>query len=639
MPSAFDTSVDIKITLGSGKEITPFNSLTISQSIVQHHTFEVRCYHEVFEQSTAKVISATQNIVGQDISISLKPMGGGPETHFKGIVTEVGMVQGDGISHEIIIKGFSSTIKLESGPKLKVFLDKNVKDIVSEICSAAGVKKTGNIKFNQVFKYCAQFNESNFQFLRRLAAIHGEWFYYDGTNLVFGEPSTLSTVKFEYLKDLMTLSMSMGAAPLQFKDFSFNSGYDGVAVKTFNGSAPGAIDGADAFGQKMTTASKNIFPDKFNFMPRQVANDQAGLENFNKSFFNSIGGGMVHIHASGDNPSAAIGTIADISTEDGASYGKFLITSITHHSDGMGNYTNNFTGIPSTLKTLPNPYIHKPNADSEIAKVTDNADPDKQGRVRVKFMWMESEQTWWIPTTQLYGGGSDFKNRGTVFIPEIDDEVIIAFERGDCDKPYVTQSLMNSKAVKPKQNDNSKNAKKIISTRDNRLSFRDKGDGSDAVGIALKVYNGDNKPKAYIGMLDHDSKVKLLLNAIDEVYITTNGVEVSLKMEKDGTIKIMGKNITVEAQETITLKGKDIVMEATNNISLKSNADTKLEAMGNINIKATQKLSAAANADVAVSGLNVNLTANVSASLKGNATAELSASGQTVVKGGIVMIN
>ena len=133
-----DTSVVISITLANGKEVKPFNSLTITQSIFQHHTFEVKCYHEVFESAKAHVISATQNMVGQDITISMKPKHGGPENFFKGVITEIGMLQGDGLNHEIILKGFSSSIKLESGPKLKSFVQKSLKDIVSQVINGAG---------------------------------------------------------------------------------------------------------------------------------------------------------------------------------------------------------------------------------------------------------------------------------------------------------------------------------------------------------------------------------------------------------------------------------------------------------------------------------------------------------------------
>lgn len=74
-------------------------------------------------------------------------------------------------------------------------------------------------------------------------------------------------------------------------------------------------------------------------------------------------------------------------------------------------------------------------------------------------------------------------------------------------------------------------------------------------------------------------------------------------------------------------------------ITLTSNKDIKLKAKGNIKIDATMKLNGTAKQDLSLEGLNVKVQAKVGAAVKGNATAELSASGQTAVKGAMVMIN
>lgn len=74
-------------------------------------------------------------------------------------------------------------------------------------------------------------------------------------------------------------------------------------------------------------------------------------------------------------------------------------------------------------------------------------------------------------------------------------------------------------------------------------------------------------------------------------------------------------------------------------ISLSSAKDIKLKAKGTITMDATSKISATAKQDVSLEGLNVKVQAKVGATVKGNATAELSASGQTTVKGAMVMIN
>ncbi|MEG1164631.1 MAG: hypothetical protein RSE31_07885 [Anaerovoracaceae bacterium] len=96
-----------------------------------------------------------------------------------------------------------------------------------------------------------------------------------------------------------------------------------------------------------------------------------------------------------------------------------------------------------------------------------------------------------------------------------------------------------------------------------------------------------------------------------------------------------------DEKKSITLTDQhnnEIVMDS-NGITLNSTKDITLKAKGNISMDADMKLSGAAKQDVNLDGLNVKVQAKVGASVKGNATAELSASGQTTVKGAMVMIN
>ncbi|WP_042369826.1 hypothetical protein [Bacteroides neonati] len=96
-----------------------------------------------------------------------------------------------------------------------------------------------------------------------------------------------------------------------------------------------------------------------------------------------------------------------------------------------------------------------------------------------------------------------------------------------------------------------------------------------------------------------------------------------------------------DEKKSITLTDQhnnEIVMDS-NGITLSSTKDIILKAKGNISMDANMKISGAAKQDVNLDGLNVKVQAKVGASVKGNATAELSASGQTTVKGAMVMIN
>ena len=89
----------------------------------------------------------------------------------------------------------------------------------------------------------------------------------------------------------------------------------------------------------------------------------------------------------------------------------------------------------------------------------------------------------------------------------------------------------------------------------------------------------------------------------------------------------------------LTDENKNEITMDKGGITLSSSKDITMKAKGNINMDATMKLSGTAKQDVSLEGLNVKVQAKIGASVKGNATAELSASGQTTVKGAMVMIN
>src|SRR5262245_16193614 len=112
--------------------------------------------------------------------------------------------------------------------------------------------------------------------------------------------------------------------------------------------------------------------------------------------------------------------------------------------------------------------------------VTNNQDPDKLGRVKVRFPWLsESDESWWARVATPMAG----KDRGAYFLPEVDDEVLVAFEHGQVDHPFVIGCLWNGKDDAPESNADGENNHRTIKSRSGHvLRFNDKS-GSETIEI------------------------------------------------------------------------------------------------------------------------------------------------------------
>lgn len=121
------------------------------------------------------------------------------------------------------------------------------------------------------------------------------------------------------------------------------------------------------------------------------------------------------------------------------------------------------------------------------ALVTDNQDPDNQGRVRVKLPWSPDNdgaayENWARLATMMAGA-----NRGSWFVPDVDDEVLVGFEAGDPRRPYVLGMLWNGSDAPPETMDSDNNIKSIVSRAGIRIAL---DDSTGAVKLTLSTPGG-----------------------------------------------------------------------------------------------------------------------------------------------------
>lgn len=189
------------------------------------------------------------------------------------------------------------------------------------------------------------------------------------------------------------------------------------------------------------------------------------------------------------------------------------------------------------------------------AVVTNTKDPEKEGRIKVKFLGQGiANETTWIRVASFIAG----KDRGGFFLPEVGDEVLVAFIRGNIDLPVVIGSLWSSADKPPEQNADGKNNVKVIKTRaGHQVTFNDDTQTKKA-NIEIKSSGGhtitldDAAGKEKIEIKDKSGGNKIIIDA------TKKAITIQSAMKLD----IKAKMITIEAQAALTLKGKIIKAQA-----------------------------------------------------------------------------
>lgn len=179
------------------------------------------------------------------------------------------------------------------------------------------------------------------------------------------------------------------------------------------------------------------------------------------------------------------------------------------------------------------------------ALVTDVQDPDNQGRVQVKLPFVEesdggSALAWARLATMMAGG-----DRGTWFIPEVDDEVLVAFTAGDPRRPVVIGALWNGVDAPPETMDSANNVRSITSRSGHKLTF---DDTAGAEKVELKTNGGhtftlDDAAGGTV-TLTHSNGATIKIDVVGNIEITAN---VKVKINAPAGLDVTAAMVTVNA--------------------------------------------------------------------------------------------
>lgn len=526
--------------------------------------------------------------IGAAVEISGKAAGENSSTTLitEGEITSIEPEMLEDLTATLLIRGYDKMHRLHWGKKTRTFLQTTDSNIVRKVASEAGLSASVDSTSEQ-YDHVFQDYQTDIEFLRDRANRNGYYLYcHDGTLYFKKEPGGSGAApELKWGDNLMSFQARFTSAEqvqdaevhgwdVKQKQAIIGKSTSPTGTPTVNSVSHGGTAAKSAFGG---THSEIVNDHPVRSQQEAELFAQSILNDRCHAFFEAEGACL-------GNPKVKAGAEVNIKGVGSRFSSTYRVTRAVHRY-GIPGYATEFEisgHRPNTLaqllaQTNKNPY------GVVVGIVTNVNDPENLGRVKVKFPTISDqlESNWARLATPMAGPG-----RGIEFIPEVNDEVLIAFEHDDINKPYILGALWNGKDKPPETTSNlvagGKVQKRIIKSRTGHIITLDDSDGKEKITIVDKT--GKNS-------IEIDSPTNAL------------------------TIKTEGK-INIETKDDVTIKGKNIALEATANAEVNAKSNITVKAMSNINVEATAK-----------------------ATVKGNAGVDINASGPTNIKGAIINLN
>lgn len=574
---------------------------SLSQELLQPMMLYFSIEKEDKTETRADVVfTDTTSIIGKSFELNVSTIKTSQEDSdsnpqkafaFKGMIIDVSASRSAASSQSASVTVASWDSLLQSAPHCRSFENMTLKDIIESVLKPyKEIQAEISPRFKDKIPYIVQYNRSDYSFIRLLAIRFGEWMYSTGSLFVFGEMNepNSSSANLEYPGgSLMSYNLSQSMTPFSFNQLLPDHYRYGKEKAILKESACGMADGKmNDWTDMAYNASQQRFKNE-----RITALSAGGFDNgkdeegadaiLDYSLKMEACGkktGLMTVQGFSRLAMLQIGqtilirdNVQNVSGESKDVEQKALkVIGINHSFDYRQEYSNSFTAIPFSCNypsyADANVYTEAPQ---QRAKVVENRDEQKLGRIRVQFPWQEIQgkdmKTPWLRIAVPYGGQS----KGHQFVPEIGEEVMVGFEMDNVERPYIIGAFYNGGEGKPdeawavsKEEGGTSNNIKAIRTRNGHtILFNDKGEAG-----LLEIY--DNKNNTYHVTLSADDKRITIYSAGNVEVVAKNNINVSA----EGSIDVVAKgDIGVNADGNIGIKSKgNISMEAKNEFSIQA---------------------------------------------------------------------
>ena len=481
-----------------------------------------------------------------------------------------------------VVRGLDHSHRLFRGRSTETYQQVTASDVARKVATRAGLAVGTVESTSVVHEHVSQGNVTDWAFLQALAAAEGYEVSVADGKFAFGPPTSSADApapsgqpEAEPLVlragiDLLRLHAVVTSAE-QVREVQVR-GWDVAQKQALVGTAPAGTTSATIATTPAELAK--AFGDRTYVSVDVPYRSQAQVEAAAKAMAEQISGAFAELEGvARGNPALRAGVAVALDNLGAPFDGKYTVTTSRHAYDPATGYTCAFRVTGRQERSLYGLTAGGAAARATVAgvvpaQVTNTGDPQKQGRVKLRYPWLsDTYESDWARTVHI-GAGPD---RGAMVLPEVNDEVLVAFEQGDLDRPYVLGGLYNgvdAPAAGPTDTvdggSGAVNRRAVVSRTGHRLELLEKPGGPDGV----QLVTGDDKLR-----LELDKQGGRIL------------------VRADGTVVIEAKRgVTVDAGTSdIALTGKAITLTATQGVSVDAGGgDLALASRVKVDVHGTQ---------------------------------------------------
>lgn len=556
----------------------------LEQVVVDDHQHLPDMFAITFHDPDRDVLGQLKVQIGSTVLIKVTPPGGSAETLIDGEVTSL-EAEYDANRSRSILRGYDKSHRLHRGRYTETYENVTDSDIARTVVGKAGLTAGQIDPTSGTHDHVSQANQSHWDFLKsRAREIGYEMGMKDG-KFYFRKPIQASGAPQpgDYQSHPDPLQLVFGDDLIEFRPRVTSAeqvstvkvrGWDPDQKQAMIGSAQAGTVAAHSLPDDPHKLATSFGGPTFTAVDRPLAK-QSEVDAAAAAINETIS--SAYAEADGvatGNPKLKAGATVSMGAVGRSFAGKYTLTSSRHvfgdngyrtHFVVSGRQDRSLLGLTSLGASNGHASAGgQPINGVVVAIVTDNNDPNNMARVKLAFPWLDDGyESDWARLAQLGAGHTG----GAVWIPEVNDEVLVAFEHGDIRRPYVVGNLYNG-MDKPNEGSGlfdhgAVKRRGFISRKGHKFIFF------------------DDPNKAGIAFISSDGNLKISLNETkSEIHISSKG-KVHVECQQD---------MTLETKGNMKLSAQGISLEAQNNLDLKGSAGATLDGGPQLEVKASGQL-------------------------------------------------